>query len=67
MDDDFGLSEKSVSILFGQGIEYKIASAVAPNFTVVAKIRKSYLPTQDAYSGIHTRLREMSAAYLSER
>jgi amidase len=44
VDDDFGLSEKSVSILFGQGLEYKIASAVAPNFTVVAKLRKAYLP-----------------------
>jgi len=44
LDDDFGLSEKSVSIFVGQAIEYEIASIVDPNFTVVAKVRKSYLP-----------------------
>ena len=29
---------------WGQAIEYEIANGVAPNFTVVAKMRKSYLP-----------------------
>ena len=37
------------------------------NYTVVAKIQKSYLPSHDAYAGMHTRLREMSAAYKAER
>ena len=44
LDDDFGFSERSVAILLGPAIEYEIASGVAPNFTVVAKMRKSYLP-----------------------
>jgi acetamidase/formamidase len=44
LDDDFGLSEKAVSILVGQAIEYEIASAIEPNVTVVAKVRKAYLP-----------------------
>jgi acetamidase/formamidase len=44
LDDDFGLSEKAVSILVGQAIEYEIASIADPNCTVVAKVRKSYLP-----------------------
>ena len=44
LDDDFGLSEKAVSILLGQAIEYEIGSVVEPNVTVVAKVRKAYLP-----------------------
>ena len=44
LDDDFGLSEKTVSILVGQSIEYEIGSLAGPGFTVVAKVRKAYLP-----------------------
>lgn len=45
LDDDFGFSERSVAILLGSAIEYEIANvADQKNFTVVAKIRKSYLP-----------------------
>jgi amidase len=45
LDDDFGFSERSVAILLGPAIEYDIANVADPkNFTVVAKIKKSYLP-----------------------
>jgi amidase len=44
LDDDFGLSEKAASVFLGQAIEYEIASIAAPGATVVAKVRKSYLP-----------------------
>lgn len=44
LDDDYGFSERSLSIFLGQAIEYDIANAIGPNFTVVAKVRKSYLP-----------------------
>jgi acetamidase/formamidase len=44
LDDDFGLSEKSVSLFVGQAIEYEIASIEEPTMTVVAKVRKAYLP-----------------------
>jgi acetamidase/formamidase len=45
LDDDFGFSERSVAILLGPAIEYEIANvADQKNFTVVAKIKKSYLP-----------------------
>lgn len=53
--------------LITQACENPIADVCDPNYTVVAKIRKHYLPTQGAYSGMHMRLREMSAAYTSER
>jgi len=44
LDDDYGFNERSLSILLGQAIEYQIANAIGPSFTVVAKVRKSYLP-----------------------
>jgi acetamidase/formamidase len=44
LDDDFGLSEKTVSIFVGQAMEYEITSVAEPSVTVVAKVRKSYLP-----------------------
>lgn len=44
LDDDFGLSEKSVNIFVGQALEYEVASLADPHFTVVAKVRKAYLP-----------------------
>ena len=45
LDDDFGLSEKTVSLFLGQALEYSIADVTEPDYTVVAKINKSYLPT----------------------
>lgn len=43
LDDDFGLSEKTVSIFLGQAMEYEIAN-VSGATTVVAKVNKGYLP-----------------------
>lgn len=44
LDDDFGLSEKAVNIFVGQALEYEIANVADGIFTVVARVRKSYLP-----------------------
>lgn len=44
LDDDFGLSEKTVSILVGQVIEYEISRVAESSATVVAKVRKTVLP-----------------------
>jgi acetamidase/formamidase len=41
---DFGFSERGASTFMGQALEYEIANVVDPNFTVVAKMRKSLLP-----------------------
>jgi acetamidase/formamidase len=41
---DYGLTERGAQALMGQAAEYEIANVVDPNFTVVAKIRKAYLP-----------------------
>ena len=44
MDDDFGFSERSLSIFLGPAIEYEVASLAGPSFTVMAKVKKSYIP-----------------------
>jgi acetamidase/formamidase len=41
---DYGFSERAASTFMGQALEYEIANVVDPNFTVVAKMRKSLLP-----------------------
>jgi acetamidase/formamidase len=41
---DYGFSERAASTFMGQALEYEIANVVDPNFTVVAKMRKSMLP-----------------------
>jgi amidase len=41
---DYGLTERGAQTLLGQAAEYEIANVVDPNFTVVAKIRKTMLP-----------------------
>jgi acetamidase/formamidase len=40
---DHGFSERGASTFMGQALEYEIANVVDPNFTVVAKVRKSFL------------------------
>jgi len=43
---DYGFSERGASTFMGQAMEYEIANVVDPNFTVVAKMRKSLLPSR---------------------
>lgn len=43
MDDDYGYSERSLSIFLGPTMEYEIVSVAGP-YTVIAKVRKSYIP-----------------------
>jgi acetamidase/formamidase len=42
---DYGYSERAAQSLMGQALEYEVANVVDPNFTMVAKIRKSVLRT----------------------
>ena len=44
MDDDYGYSERSLSIFLGPTMEYEIASLAGPAFTVIAKVKKAYIP-----------------------
>ncbi len=62
-----GLDPMDAYQLVTQATESPIANVCDPNYTVVAKIRKGYLPDQRAYTGTHARLREISAAYRAQR
>src|SRR5207237_183196 len=50
-----------------QAAETPIANVVDPNYSVVTKIRKTYLPRRDLYGGAHARSVEMGRSYLAER
>jgi acetamidase/formamidase len=41
---DYGFDERGSSLLMGHVLEYDIANIVDPHFTVVAKLKKSFLP-----------------------
>ncbi|MGW8178272.1 MAG: acetamidase/formamidase family protein [bacterium] len=43
---DYGFDERGSSLLLGHAVEYDIANIVDPNFTVVAKVAKEYLPSK---------------------
>ena len=40
---DYGFNERGAAAFMGQAVEYEIANVVDPSFTVVAKVRKSFL------------------------
>ena len=44
MDDDFGYSEKSLSIFLGPSIEYDVVAVAGPGYTVAAKVKKALIP-----------------------
>jgi acetamidase/formamidase len=65
-----GLDPLDAYQLVTQASESPIANVCDPNYTVVAKIRKRYLPRLDAggaYAGAHARLKEVSTAYQAAR
>lgn len=62
-----GLAPLDAYQLVTQIAESPVANVCDPNYTVVAKVRKSLLPPHDPYAGIHDRLRAAGAAYLAQR
>jgi amidase len=44
LDDDFGFSERSLSIFLGPTMQFEVVDAAGPSFVVIAKVKKSYLP-----------------------
>jgi len=45
--EEHGFNERGSSLLLGMALEYDIANVVDPHFTVVAKIKKSYLAARN--------------------
>jgi acetamidase/formamidase len=44
MDEDFGIPERSLSIFLGPAIEYEVAGLAGPSVTVIARVRRTYIP-----------------------
>jgi acetamidase/formamidase len=68
--EEGGLDPLDAYQLVTQACESPIANVCDPNYTVVAKIRKQYVPRlsdDGAYAGAHARLKELSAAYQAQR
>jgi acetamidase/formamidase len=63
----YGFDRLDAYQLLTQASETPIANVVDPNYTVVTKLRKAYLPGVDAYGGTHARLKEVAAAYRSAK
>jgi acetamidase/formamidase len=64
---EFGMDQLDAYQLLTQTSETPIANVVDPNYSVVTKVRKEYLPERTVYGGAHTRLVEMGKAYVAER
>jgi acetamidase/formamidase len=62
-----GLSIMDAYQFVAQTAQTPIANVVDTNYTVVAKLKKSYLPGIDPMSGVHRRLKEVGRAYLASR
>ena len=59
-----GLSQLDSYQLLSQAVESPLANVCDTNYTSVAKVRKSWLPSRSDRYGTHQRLRSMASAYL---
>jgi len=65
LQQDFGFDPLDAYQLVTQAAETPIANVVDPNDSVVAKIRKSYLPSVAAAAGMHASCRERASSFLA--
>jgi acetamidase/formamidase len=62
-----GLSVMDAYQFVSQAVETPIANVVDTNYTVVAQLKKEYLPGIDPLDGAHQRLKAIGEAYLTTR
>ena len=67
METEFHMDRLDAYQLLTQVSEAPVANVVDPNYSLVSKIQKRYLPSPATYSGTHARLRAMGERYLAER
>jgi len=65
--EEHGLDPLDAYQLVSQISESPVANVCDPNYTFVAKAPKRYLPGGDVYASTRTALKEIAAAYRSER
>jgi len=58
-----GLDDLDAYQLISQAGEAPVGNVCDPNYTMVAKVAKSYLVGAVAYDGVHARLRSLAASY----
>jgi acetamidase/formamidase len=61
LSDLYGLDQMDAYQLLSQTSQAPLANVVDANYSVVAKVAKSLLPSATAYEGMHQRLREAAA------
>ena len=64
---DYKLESLDAYQLLTQACEVPVANVCDPNYSIVTKIRKEFLPKAPAYGGTHAKLREMSETYRHTR
>ncbi len=62
-----GLEELDTYQLLSQAAEAPVGNVCDPNYTMVAKVAKRWLPTSTVYGGVHNRLRATASAYLAQK
>ena len=62
-----GLSVMDSYQFVAQAAQSPVANVVDTNYTMVAKIKKSYLPGVNVMDGVHQRLKAMGQGYLATR
>jgi acetamidase/formamidase len=67
LEAQFGMHKLDGYQLLTQAVETPVANVVDPNYTIVSKLKKEYLPEATVYGGIHQRLKEQGQSYLAER
>jgi acetamidase/formamidase len=67
MGEELGLGTMDAYQLLTQVSESPVANVVDPNYTVLCKVQKRWLPDRTVMGGTHARLKEMGATYLAER
>jgi acetamidase/formamidase len=67
LGEDYGFAPLDGYQFLTQAAESPVANVVDPNYTLVTKVRKEWLPSEVPMGGVHIRLRDAGRAYLSER
>jgi acetamidase/formamidase len=61
--EEYGFERLDAYQFLTQVSESPLANVCDPNYTVLAKVRKQYLPRSDAYGAMHARLQQIGREY----
>jgi acetamidase/formamidase len=67
LGEDYGFAPLDAYQFLTQASECPVANVVDPNYTLITKVRKEWLPSDTPMGGVHARLGDMGRAYLADR